>query len=257
MGNLYVRVSDISRYLICPRQVYFTSKGHEPTIDTDHFIEHLLWKEISHLILEMPDIKSDLNRDEEKIPIGWIDEIIDNILIIYKNDLKKVSPDKISKIKSNFISNIDIELLKKLKSNKMKPYAEDCELNYTKIGLVGCLDSFIKIGEEYIPYLIKAGNSPDSGVWKSDKLCLTAYAILLEDSFDTIVKRGFIEYTRIAEIREIKMKTYNRRKVLSLVHRIKKIKGGSLPEKIDVKACDACSFEEMCRVKGTLLSKFF
>ena len=253
MGNLYVRVSEISQYLICPRQVYFTSKGYESDIEIDNFLEHLLFREISRMILEMSseDIKVIENLTKK------IDQIMDNILIIYKKDLKNIHLEKINEIKSHFISNLNLDLLEKLKSNKMAPYEEDCELNHEKIGLVGCLDSLVKTGEEYQPYLIKTGNSPDFGVWKSDRLCLTAYAILIEESFGTNVNEGFIEYTRIAEVRETELKSYDRRKVLSLINRIKKIKEGALPDRVDGKVCANCSFEEACKVKKSLLSKFF
>ena len=72
MGNLYVRVSEISQYLICPRQVYFTSKGYESDIEIDNFLEHLLFRETSRKILEMSfeDIKVIENLTKK------IDEII-------------------------------------------------------------------------------------------------------------------------------------------------------------------------------------
>lgn len=253
MENPYVRVSEISQYLICPRQVYYTSKGHEPQIDIDRFLDNLLWKEITRNIFEIPSADIEAQDELNK----RIDEIMENVLLIYKNELKNVSSDKINVIKTEFISNVDLNLIKRLKSSKISPYEVDCELNYAKIGLVGCLDSLVKNEEEFYPYLVKTGNSPDFGVWKSDRLCLTAYAILIEESFDTIVKKGLIEYTRIGEVREVQLRSYDRRKVLALINKIRKIKRGALPERVGRKACDSCVFKEMCKVERSLLSKFF
>jgi CRISPR-associated exonuclease Cas4 len=84
---------------------------------------------------------------------------------------------------------------------------------------------------------------------------LAAYALLIEDEFETTVQRGFVEYIRKAEVREVHIKKRDRALALQLVKRVRKIKGGFFPEKGENAPCDDCFFLELCETKKTLLSK--
>ena len=249
---MIVKVSEIAQYLICPRQVYFTSKGYELQRDIDRFLEHLMLKELSY----SPSQMNDQEDPETSLEIN-IDKIIERILIIYKEELKEVTADQINEAKSKLISKIDAYRISQLQSKRVTSYEVDYVINSDRLGLVGCIDNLLKLDEGFVPSLIKTGDCPDVGIWKNDRLQLTAYALLIEEEFDTVVKRGFVEYTLEAEIREAEIKSYDRRKVLSIVERIKKIKEGRLPDRVDNKICESCSFADICSVEKSLFSKFF
>jgi CRISPR-associated exonuclease Cas4 len=107
--------------------------------------------------------------------------------------------------------------------------------------------------------VIKTGRCPEYGVWRSDRMQLAAYAMLIEAEFGTTVRRGFVEYINIrtAEIRESYIKRRDRALAFQILKHVKKIKGGVYPEKGANAPCDSCSFIEMCDTKKTLLSKLF
>ncbi|RLG29892.1 recombinase RecB, partial [Methanosarcinales archaeon] len=98
---------------------------------------------------------------------------------------------------------------------------------------------------------------PEYSVWKSDRVQLAAYAMLIEEEFETTVKRGFVEYIRTAEFRESQIRKRDKALALQILKRVKRIKGGVFPEKGENAHCDSCVFEEMCETKKTLLSKLF
>ncbi len=108
-----------------------------------------------------------------------------------------------------------------------------------------------------VPSIIKTGNIPANGVWGGDRLQLTAYSILIEEKYNALVRNGFVEYARYGQVRQVVIKRHDRRKVLQVREKIKKIQDGLMPEKPADAPCEYCGFTEMCEVKPTLASRFF
>lgn len=98
---------------------------------------------------------------------------------------------------------------------------------------------------------------PENGVWNKDRLQLTAYSILVEEKYNSIVKKGFVEYARWGIVRPVVIKRHERRKVLQVMDRIKKIQDGFMPERPEDAPCEYCGFDGICDVKSTLASRFF
>ncbi len=69
-------------------------------------------------------------------------------------------------------------------------------LESSTLGLRGVLDYLIKTDREYIPIDYKFGYSHAGSVHLNHKYQLAAYALLVEDNFRTIVRRGYIHYNR-------------------------------------------------------------
>jgi len=57
---------------------------------------------------------------------------------------------------------------------------------------------------------------PENGVWSSDRLQLTAYSILVEEKYNSVVEKGFVEYVRWGHVRPVIIKRHERRKVLQV-----------------------------------------
>jgi CRISPR-associated exonuclease Cas4 len=72
-----------------------------------------------------------------------------------------------------------------------------------------------------------------------------------------VVTRGFVEYARWGKVREVTIKRHERRKVLQLRDRVRKIEEGFMPEKPVDAPCENCGFKGICDVKSTLASRFF
>jgi CRISPR-associated exonuclease Cas4 len=136
-------------------------------------------------------------------------------------------------------------------------FQEEPVLQSEKSGLTGRPDKLIEINNSHIPSIIKTGNIPENGVWRSDRLQLTAYAMLVEEIYNTTVEHGFVEYARWGKVRKVLIKRYERRNVLQIRNKIRKIHEGFMPERPNDAPCSHCGFKEMCDVKSTLASRFF
>ncbi len=248
-----IRVSDITVYLKCPRMYYFMNRGHELIKEpsADH-IQRLLLRELALTYgsaLKTKDTLFALNND--------LDRISEEIRVIYRSELAGVDDDALA----NAASGVRVWLGDICPNLSSDFYASLCEVNPSlrsgKFGLTGSPDKLITIGDELIPSIIKTGAMPENGVWKSDRVQLTAYAILVEEIYNKIVKRGFVEYARWGKVREVTIKRHERRSVLQLRDRVRKIQEGFMPEKPEDAPCERCGFKGMCDVKSTLASRFF
>ncbi len=251
-----IRVSDIIVYLKCPRMCYFINKGHELVKDTTpEYLERIILKELA-LTYE-----SAFNR-EDKLSVlnAELNRISNEIRTIYPTELAGVGADMLASSASNvrsYFENIclNLSLTGDFYANRSVQF--EPLLCSEKFGLTGTPDKMIQIRDEFIPSIIKTGSMPENGVWKSDRLQLTAYAVLTEEIYDTVVERGFVEYARWGKIREVTIKRHERRKLLQIRDKIKKIQNGFMPEKPKDAPCTYCGFNEICDVKSTLASRFF
>jgi CRISPR-associated exonuclease Cas4 len=251
-----IRVSDITVYLKCPRMAYFMNKGNELVKDiTLAYIEKIILKELALSYPDAPD-----NEDMVSFLDGELDRLSDELRVIYRPELAGIDDELITDSISNvraMLGNICPNLAGNRDFYAADPFNTGEVLQSGKFGLAGTPDKLVKINDEIIPSIIKTGNMPENGVWKSDRLQLTAYAILVEEMYGTIVERGFVEYARFGKVREVKLKRHERRKVLQVRDKIKKTMDGIMPEKPQDAPCEYCGFVDMCDVKSTLASRFF
>jgi CRISPR-associated exonuclease Cas4 len=251
-----IRVSDITTYLKCPRMCYFVNRGHSLVNDiTPGYLERIILKELALTY-------GDAFNNEEALSFmnHELNRISSEIRIIYRNELSSIDDDTLANSVSNVRSCLE-NICSNLSSNGDFYASEFLQdeplLQSEKFGLSGSPDRLIKINEAYAPSIIKTGDMPQNGVWHADRLQLTAYAILVEEKYNSIVQRGFVEYARWGKVREVIIKRHERRKVLQIRDRIKKIYGGFMPEKPEDAPCEYCGFTGMCDVKSTLASRFF
>lgn len=251
-----IKVSDITTYIKCPRMCYFMYRGHDLINDiSSAYLERIILKELaltydsaarSNDIL--PFLKTELER------------ISNEIKVIYPKELKNTNDETmvrsiieilplLDNISSNLSLNRDFYLGEIIH--------DDLILCSTKFGITGSPDRMVKINENFYPSIIKTGKIPDNGVWHADRIQLTAYSILVEEKYNSIVENGSIEYARQGIVRPVVIKRHERRKVLQIRERIKKIHEGFMPERPGDAPCNICGYTGICDVKSTLASKFF
>ncbi len=221
----------------------------EPTAE---YIQRLLLKELALVYgpaLKTGDVLTSLNND--------LDRISEEIRVIYRSELAGVDDDALANAASGVRSWLGDICTNLSPDFYALPSESETALRSAKFGLTGSPDKLITIGDELIPSIIKTGAMPENGVWKSDRVQLTAYAILVEEIYNKIVKRGFVEYARWGKVREVTIKRHERRSVLQLRDRVRKIQEGFMPEKPEDAPCERCGFKGMCDVKSTLAAKFF
>ncbi|MGQ9461361.1 MAG: CRISPR-associated protein Cas4 [Candidatus Bathycorpusculaceae bacterium] len=119
------------------------------------------------------------------------------------------------------------------------------------LGLQGNVDSIIKTASgEYIPVDYKNMASDKGRVWMDHKYQLVAYALIVEENFGTVVRRGFVNYIPEALILQLEiaptMKSYVKR-VLGHIKRI--IKEEELPPiRVAKQKCTGgCGYRQICK----------
>jgi len=189
-----------------------------------------------------------------------LERISNEMRVIYPNELKNINDETLAKSIADILP-----LLDTINSNLSKnsdfysgEFAQDEPiLRSKKFELTGSPDRLVKICDCFIPSIIKTGKMPENGVWQGDRLQLTANSILIEEKYNSIIEKGFVEYARWGIVRPVVIKRNERRKVLQVKERIKKIQEGFMPERPADAPCQYCGFVGICDVKSTLASKFF
>ena len=127
-------------------------------------------------------------------------------------------------------------------------------LSSSVLGLQGNVDCIIKTVEgEYIPVEYKNMSSDKGRVCMDHKYQLVAYALLIEENYDTVVKRGAVNYIPEALILQFgitaEMKTHVKR-VLGHIKRI--LRDEELPpiRVAKYKCTGGCGHRQTCRGSG-------
>ncbi|MCL7413853.1 MAG: PD-(D/E)XK nuclease family protein [ANME-2 cluster archaeon] len=259
----YIRVSDISNYLKCPRKVYYTYQGYPPIMTvTPSYVAALITKEMAQYYAEVVT-------SEDKISSlqSLLDMSAQQVSIIYRDELAGIDPEVLSLATSEVRSHLE-GIMNGIQTSVQAQGSDrmldmltsldvECVLYSEKLHLSGSPDRLVMLDGCLIPSIIRTGKAPLSGAWKYDRLRLTALSILLEDNHDSAVMKGIVEYARYGIIREVSIRRADKRKVLALAGRVRKIRDGRLPERPDDAPCDYCGHIEHCQVTQTLASRFF
>jgi len=267
-----VKVSELSQYLLCPRLVYYTARSMERPdrvqMNERSAIEHVLFKELGfnwqRLCMGDPEGEPQNGYRETGETIAQtLAEITDSIEWIYRDELGSVNEDLLERAKTAFAELISTsDWLEQLRPDdelalleRSFGFERERTVISQRLGLVGSMDKLIRTEDEHIPCIIKTGRCPAYSVWKRDRMQLAAYAMLLEDAYNTTVQRGFVEYIRAPEVRTSVIKKGDRALALQTAKRVKRVKNGLFPEKGEHAPCEQCAFAAQCETKRTLLSR--
>jgi len=259
----HIRVSDISNYLKCPRQVYYTYKESRPANPiTSSYVESLLIREMARSYADVVQ-SGDLDAAMQEL----LDIAANQLTAIYREELRGIDEEMLFEAVEAVRSHLEgikcgiLESVERLGSSRLVELltSHDTEpvLYSKKFGLSGSPDRLLMVNGVPGLSIIRTGRAPESGIWKNDRIRLTALSILMEEEYDCVVSFGTVEYARYGVVRNTNIKRSDRRKVLVLAGRIRKIMGGRLPHRPDDAPCDYCSYAELCQVAPTLASKFF
>jgi|Deesub1362B_J571_1020462.scaffolds.fasta_scaffold00110_50 CRISPR-associated exonuclease Cas4 len=221
----FVRVSDISLYLRCPRMVYFVVNGYNLEEKKEESLKRIFWKEVFSRYSLYPN----------KIEIS---DVFKTILQTHP-----------------YLKSEDLEIFRAVKLRCSENYKEenyeiDVELFSERLRMSGILDKIV-LSDEPIPVILRTSKPPSQGIYRSDRIKLTAYAMLAEERFGR-VRKGYVDYAPYGIIREQKIRFSDRRNVIRIRDKIFSIYSGKLPPKKE--KCPKCEFSELCDVERSLLS---
>ena len=109
--------------------------------------------------------------------------------------------------------------------------------------LKGVIDQVHIYNEDYVPFELKTGRTPQDGVWPSHRIQIAAYSLLLQEHFKKPIKEGFVVYLDTKQKRHIAINPYMKEEVKQIVDEvISLLESRELP--------DFCNNENKCRKCG-------
>jgi CRISPR-associated exonuclease Cas4 len=238
----FVRISDISLYLRCPRLVYFDALGR---MSRKVSLPNLLLHDLMLSISDCEDLEGrlmvELANLEQELPLVYGEEVNSSGIFSAAREVEALIPNIAQSLSRS--------------QDMLLPCDVDIDLRSERLGLSARLDRLIKNG--YVPSIIRTGMAPAEGIWKSDRLKLAGICMLIEEKYCTRIDRGLVEYPRSGIVREAQIHSIDRSRVLRLRDRIRQIKEGRLPERPKEARCDDCDLRDSCETRVSLASKFF
>ncbi len=119
----------------------------------------------------------------------------------------------------------------------------ELRLESEELKLTGILDQVHIYGNDYVPFELKTGKTPQDGIWPSHRIQIAAYSLLLQEKFNKPIKEGFVLYLDSKEKRRIVVNPFMKQEVKKLVDEVVVLlESKELP--------DFCNNENKCRKCG-------
>ena len=271
-----ISVSLLSSYLYCPRKIFLERilGFYEPPK------EALVIGTIKHGIFDK------INKEEEKIVTNITEKIpFEELEEIYKTAFSRILRETIIENKEN-IKKLELHIPKIFKKtwpliiNQAKTRAanirdfmqthlvfgkelwekltpkihSEFKIKSDTLNLSGIIDQLEIYEKGYVPIELKTGSAPKEDAWPNHKIQLAAYAMLLEEKYNTEIKEGFVHYLDINEKRHIPINIFLKDEINQLVDKVKKLlKSREIPDFCNNQnKCNACGLKETCYNEKTL-----
>jgi len=267
---MVISVSLLSSYLYCPRKIY---------------LERVLgFFELPKKALVIGTIKhgifDEINKKEEGIVTNITEKTsLEELQEIYKNAYSKIHRDVIIKNKQklrelelniqdifkktwplilNEAQNRSLNVFNFIQKHmvfgkelweKLTPKIQsEFKIKSETLGLSGIIDQIEIYEKGYVPIELKSGKAPKEDAWPNHKIQVAAYAMLLEEKFNTEVKEGFIHYLDVNEKRHIPINIFLKEETNELKNKVKALlESKEIPSVCDNEnKCNACGLRETC-----------
>lgn len=251
MTCMKFHISEVRSATYCPRQAYYRMRNDD-TFEPDQEVQVLksIARDYSRF-LEAPDefVKELVNGD------GYSDS--DSVEI----DLQKIASNlEVTRDEFDFWDSITRPLYVHL-------YLDNGQLHGTleKVFKVKIEDMDDGSNERLSFSLIKTGEPPENGVWKTQRTEASAAYRLFKDQIrevdglgfpnteaenPTLSKEIFVEYPRVGKIRKKRIRTDDFRRLDRIIEKLKEASKGYPPSRIDNRSkCEVCDYREECGVK--------
>ena len=265
-----ISVSMLSTYLYCPRMLFLQKvlAVEEPPK------ESLVLGSLRHEIYDF------INQNEQKIVSSIREKIqYSQLLSTYKTRYSKILKEKIIQNKSK-IREVNLDIVNVFKKTwplilneaelraknifdfileynvygnelweKLTPkIISEKSIESEKLQLKGIIDRIEIHKNIYVPVELKTGKMPKEGVWPGHRIQIAAYAMLIEENFNTNVKEGFIRYLDTNETRQIAINPFMKEEIIELTKEIQNLlKNQEIPNYCENRnKCVKCSLRSTC-----------
>lgn len=258
-------ISSIKTHMYCPMKLYI--QNH---IDLEENTDFQLSIEIKKLKIDIQDlIQKNMRKIKKEMSLIEIESILSENIDSYIESTTKaiesmnldIQQEQITEIINDSYFNIKITALKIKQAmtimnknafaiidmffpNSMYSYL----LKDPQLQLIGMCDKIEIIDGTYYPISIKGSSPPVKGVWDQDAIELVAYAILLEEEFDTEVYVGFVDYEKIGDRRPVVMDVNLRKALFEVIREVKEITENKKVPNIrkNPRKCEKCEYINIC-----------
>ncbi len=260
-----INISSIKTHMYCPMKLYI--QNHVEVSENNDF---QLAIEIKKLKIDIIDlIQKNMRKIKKGMAMIQIEQILSqNIESYIKNTTEAIismdlglDNNQINQIIDNAYFNIKITALKIKQAmsildknayeiidmffpNSMYSYL----LKDSQLELIGMCDKIEIVDGKYYPVTIKNSTPPVKGVWDQDAIELVAYAILLEEEFETEVYVGFVDYEKIGDRRPVVMDVNLRKGLFDVMREVKEITDNKKLPNVhkNPRKCNNCEYKEIC-----------
>ncbi|MBW2970256.1 CRISPR-associated protein Cas4 [Candidatus Woesearchaeota archaeon] len=251
-----IPVTALSSWTYCPVSFYrtYVLQEEEPPKDVmilgliKHKLHETISKEEENLVktLKPENIQQQLQQAFTKL--------LQTIIIKHSNALRKVNMP-LAKAYQEAAPIVKFETQEKI--NRIMPFLQkglkgenlwhaltpkiktEYKIQSEKLGLKGRIDKLECHETGIIPVELKSGKPPKEGTWKEHRVQATAYALMLEDQFNTKIPTAAVCYIDHNTRRTITINPFMKEEITEITEKIRKtMETKELPEGCG--RCEAC-----------------
>lgn len=247
---MHIRVSDLVHYLLCPRIVFYERRGlrYEPKSDPARAARKAVAVAIAGGRVRPSSKAGKGTRESESVtprggpspprpPEEW-SQTVERIKGALGPDAMAALEGWSREALAGLAPAREVQVL----------------LTSERLGLRGEVDKIVVQNGEEVVALVRAAEPPPSGAWRSDRVALAAYGMLLEEARGKPASMGLVEYVGLLPpaVREVRITGYDRNMVRALLERVRKM-GPRRPWKPWKAPCGSCNFYGICFPRGRSL----
>jgi len=124
----------------------------------------------------------------------------------------------------------------------------ELKIESEELRLKGMIDQVHVYDNDYVPFELKTGSTPQDGVWPSHRIQIAAYSMLLQEKYNKQIKEGFVFYLDSKEKRHISINPFMKEEVKQIVNEvIELLEKKWLPDFCNNKnKCKKCGLRQTC-----------
>ncbi|TQD28351.1 Dna2/Cas4 domain-containing protein [Methanolobus vulcani] len=267
--KIKITVSELSMYFSCARKLYYSCRGHEQFHSSSlSYIEHLVLKEMA---MKYSDVLKSSSSKDDVLSVDFdsmLLQVMDDLSIIYPDEVSGLMQEEMTELTESarsYLPEIQQNLAEQIEDPEISEISiiadmissldEEPYLHSEKLNVTGVPYRLLSMDDSFVPVIIKTSKAPENGVWNNDRLHVTCFAMLAEETHGIPVKSCLVIYAKSGHFRKVNIHSNDRRQVLKAISRARQIKNGKMPDKNESALCASCEFSEMCNVKASLASK--
>jgi CRISPR-associated exonuclease Cas4 len=251
-ANKYVRLSDISAYLLCPRLAYFRRR-HRSYASSPESVRAAVFKEISRSLAGV--IAAD---DQETALRSQIEVACGDAEIVYGTPVEEVLEEANGEIAA-ILAGLQAEATRVGREKLLallNPYERGQIIYSDRLRISGSVDRIVLRDGARSPVVVCASRPPENGIFAADRIRLAACGLLTEEKYGEVISHGVVEYVCGWRIRETEIRNADRMAVLSARNRIVQA-GSAMPDARRGRWCATCQYADSCNVRPSFMGSLF